>query len=132
VLAWGRLAELGLASAAGVAMLFDGVTITAPEDPLAAGLAQDIPLYRGPGYVTVADVPPSATVIARGPDGDRRAVVFRYDPGALLATGRPAPGLRIGLFPARPGPAPWLLGETGHAVFAAAVRIVMDGATAGR
>ena len=125
VLAWGRFVELGLATRADIAMLRDGLAITAPEDPLAAGLAGVVPLYRGPGYVRVADLPPTATVVARGPDQEGRPVIFRYDPGAALATGAPAPALRIGTFPVRPGPARWLLDDTGRALLAAAVRMAL-------
>ena len=126
VIAWGGLVELDLATAAGAQMLHEGVTIEAPDDPLAAGLSGSVPLYRGPGYVSVASVAPAATVVARGPDDAGRAVVFRYDAGTPLVSGRPAPALRIGLFPGRTGPAPWLLDGTGHALFRAAVRFALE------
>jgi hypothetical protein len=129
VLAWGGLVELGMASEAPAAMLFDGVTITEPGDPLAAGLAGPVPLYRGAGYVQTAVVGPDARVVARGPDAEERAVAFRYEPGAELASGAPAPAARIGLFPTRHGPAPWLLHGTGRALFAAALRLALTPAS---
>ena len=112
-----------MAQSADAAMLWHGIDVIAPDDPLAAGLTGRVPLYRGPGYVTVASVPAAATVVARGPDGDGRPAAFRYDTGAELGDGRAAPALRIGLFPTKHGPVPWLLDDTGRAMLVAAVRL---------
>jgi hypothetical protein len=127
VLAWGGLVELGLAERADSAMLWHGVEIVAPEDPLAAGLAGAVPLYRGPGYVRVADVGAGARVIARGPDHEARPVLFRYSAGDVLVDGTPAPAPRIGLFCTGYGPADWLLDDTGRALFAAALKVAVGG-----
>jgi hypothetical protein len=122
VVAWGGLVELGMATAARTAMLFEGVDVVEPDSPLAAGLTGRVPLYRGPAYVAVATVAPSASVIVRGPDFENAPVVFRYAAGDPLVDGNPAPADRIGVFPTSIGPARWLLDESGQALLAAAFR----------
>ncbi|MEU4565221.1 protein O-GlcNAcase [Micromonospora sp. NPDC023956] len=120
LLAWHGLVPLGLARDSAVLLLHDRVRLVAPDDPLAAGLDGLVPVYRGPGKLTVADVGPQARVVARVADEDR-AVLFHYATGAALADGSEAPAPRIGVFLSADGPAPWLVTPEGYALVAAAV-----------
>jgi hypothetical protein len=65
-------------------------------------------------------------VVARGPDGENGAVLFRYVTGDLLVDGTPAPGPRIGLFLHHPGPARWLLDASGSALVSAALQVALS------
>ncbi|MEV0330723.1 protein O-GlcNAcase [Micromonospora echinospora] len=120
LLAWHGLVPLGLARDSAVLLLHDRVRIVAPDDPVAAGFDGHVPVYRGPGKLTVAEVGPEARVVARVTDEDR-AVLFHYPAGVELADGSPAPARRIGVFLSVDGPAPWLVTPEGYALVAAAV-----------
>lgn len=120
LLAWHGYACLGLARRRDVLLARDQVRIEDPGDPIAAGLAGVVPVYRGPAAMTAAaEVGPDARVVART-DEDRPAV-FHYPRGARLADGTTAPAPRVGLFLGPDGPAPWLISERGHAILAAAL-----------
>jgi hypothetical protein len=120
LLAWHGLVPLGLARGGGALLARDRLRITAPDDPLAAGLAGVVPIYRGPAKVTVADVGPEARVVARVVDEDRPCL-FHYPAGAALADGSTAPAARVGLFLADDGLAPWLMTGEGRALVTAAL-----------
>lgn len=132
VVAWGGLVELGMATSARTAMLFEGVDVVDPSSPLAAGLTGRVPLYRGPAYVAVAEVASSAAVVVRGPDFEGAPVVFRYAAGTPLVDGTPAPAERIGVFPTGLGPARWLLDDSGRALLAAALRHALASGRSGQ
>ncbi|WP_213452389.1 beta-N-acetylglucosaminidase domain-containing protein [Rhizomonospora bruguierae] len=119
LLAWHGFVPLGLATSGVVLLARDRVRIAEPADPLAAGLAGAVPVYRGPGKLTVAEVGPDARVVARVVDEDRPAL-FHYPAGATLADGTVAPAPRIGLFLGADGPAPWLMGPAGRVIVEAA------------
>jgi hypothetical protein len=120
LLAWHGLVPLGLARASAVLLLHDRVRIVDPDDPIAAGFDGHVPVYRGPGKLTVAEVGAQARVVARVADEDR-AVLFHYPAGADLADGTTAPAPRIGVFLGADGAAPWLVTPEGHAIVTAAV-----------
>nr|WP_281199109.1 beta-N-acetylglucosaminidase domain-containing protein [Micromonospora pallida] len=120
------LVPLGLARASAVLLLHDRVRIVAPDDPLAAGFDGHVPVYRGPGKLTVADVGPQARVVARVADEDR-AVLFHYPAGIDLADGTTAPASRIGIFLGADAAAPWLVTPEGHAIVTAAVDVLLAG-----
>jgi hypothetical protein len=120
LLAWHGLVPLGLARGGGALLARDRLRIIAPDDPLAAGLAGVVPVYRGPAKVTVADVGPEARVVARVVDEDRPCL-FHYPAGAALADGSTAPAARVGLFLADDGLAPWLMTGEGRALVTAAL-----------
>ncbi|MFI6822799.1 beta-N-acetylglucosaminidase domain-containing protein [Micromonospora sp. NPDC050187] len=120
LLAWHGLVPLGLARGSAVLLLHDKIRIVAPDDPVAAGFHGHVPVYRGPGKLTVAEIGPQARVVARVTDEDR-AALFHYAAGAELADGSPAPARRIGVFLSVDGPAPWLVTPEGHALVSAAV-----------
>jgi hypothetical protein len=118
VVAWGvGLVGLKMAARTDAAILWEGLSVLEPDDPLALG-SPELPVYRGPAWSTQARVGSAAQVIARGPEGP---AVFRYPRGAELCDGSAAPAERIGLFLTSVGPARWLLTATGRAVFRAAL-----------
>jgi hypothetical protein len=126
VVAWGGFIALGMASNTSAAMLWHGIDIVDPSDPLAGGRTGRVPLLRGPAWVSVPEVGASARVIARGPDGENGAVLFRYATGDLLVDGTPAPAPRIGLFLHHPGPVRWLLDASGSALVSAALQVALS------
>lgn len=126
VLAWRGLVELAMATGRKVIMSGGRLRVEAPGHPLAPGSAGETAVYRGPGWLTVAEPGPGATVIARTADADGGVAAFCYDPGDRLPDGTAAPALRVGLFPAVNGPAPWLLTAAGRDLIRAALDAALD------
>lgn len=72
------------------------ITITAPDDPTAAGFEGSVALTGDSSVVSTGTPTAGATVVATA---DGAATVFRVDPGATLADGTNAPACRLS-FPA--------------------------------
>lgn len=129
VLAWRALVELAMATDRKVIMSGGRLRVLAAGHRLAGGLAGEAAVYRGPAWLTVAEPGPAATVIARTADPDGGVAAFGYERGDLLPDGTAAPALRVGLFPAVNGPAPWLLTVAGRELIRAALDAALDRST---
>ncbi len=125
IVAWSGFRQLRLANRAATGVLWNGLTIRNPADPLAAGHHGTVAAHRGPGWITTAAVAGRARVVAEAPDGER-AALFRYAPGDPLIDGTPAPAARIGLFLGNDGPAHWLLSPVGRELVAAAFSVALS------
>jgi len=95
------------------------VRITNPTHVLAAGLSGAVPVTARPQGLKWGKVPPTAVTIAVPEDDPQKAVIFGYEAGAALATGKPAPERRVGFFMANESAAS--LTREGWALFDAAV-----------
>ncbi|CAN7769585.1 hypothetical protein LJR084_007535 [Variovorax sp. LjRoot84] len=75
------------------------VQIVRPAHPLAAGFpAGNFKLFKTPGVLAWAVVPPGAEVIAGIPNQPRHGTMFAYEKGAVMANDHIAPARRV-LFP---------------------------------
>jgi hypothetical protein len=86
---------------------------------LAAGLSGAVPVMARPQGLKWGKVPPTTVTIAVSEDDPQKAVIFGYESGAALATGKPAPERRVGLFLSNDSAAS--LTREGWALFDAAV-----------
>ena len=130
LLAWARLHTLGLTERSQVELAREDVRIVAPEHPLAAGASDVVRVYRGPGKLTWTRPGPDAVVVARTVEEDE-AVITHHRAGSRLVGDRVAPADRIAFLLGDDGLAPWLLAPEGHALFDAAVDVLLDAAGAG-
>jgi hypothetical protein len=122
VLAWGRLVTLGVAAESGVLLDRDRVL------PAGGG---ELVVHRGPGRLTWCEPVPGATVLARAPEPEPRAVLVAVPAGTPLTTGRPAPARRVVVFLTDDGPARWLLTDDGRALLDGALDRLVRARTAG-
>ena len=87
--------DMGLAPAGGFSSASGTtVTISAPADPLAAGLSGTVALTSTAGPIGRATPGPAAAVVATA---GGQAALFAYDPGDVLADGSAAASCRIAL-----------------------------------
>jgi hypothetical protein len=127
VLAWGRHDTLGLSTRSSILLAQEDLEVVVGSDhPLAAGVSGTVRVYRGPGKITWFTPGADATVVARTEEG--RPAIAHYRAGDRLASGESAPADRIGFFLSSDGLAPWLLAPEGHALFMAAVDVLVGAA----
>jgi beta-N-acetylglucosaminidase-like protein len=121
LLAWGGLAELGLAESTGHVFLDEVLTVVEPSHPLAAGRDGIVRVYRGLGRLRFGrELAPGGTVVAVG-GKPPRPVLFAVERGAALVGGGTAPARRVGIFLPPDGVEPWLVAPAGEALVRAAV-----------
>jgi|GEM_PF-1218783 len=87
--------------------------------PLSAGLTGTIPVYSSDYRLNFCKPYDQATIIASAVDDPEKAVIFTYEPGAMMGNEFAAPALRIGFFLYDDGPD--VLTTDGWALFDAAV-----------
>jgi|GEM_PF-842710 len=94
------LDELGMASESGLEANARRIQMLAPADPLGAGFAGQVEVYRDDSSLVWGEPSPEATRIAATPGG--RPTVFRYETGTLMTDSK-APARRVGFFWYRQG-----------------------------
>ena len=82
----------------GMIAVSSDINISAPADPLAAGLNGTVRMYNVLSDIYWGYPGPGATTVATQPDDSSHAAIFYYTAGAQMVDGFAAPANRVGFF----------------------------------